>query len=79
MPDEKAGVVGLHGLVGYVRAQRIQSLRDRNPDGLPDNVVAPIAHAHINMRGVISFPLIGLQRALLCLPSSARSDKSLKS
>ena len=33
---------------------------DQNPDGFPDDMVArlaPIAHAHINMRGVISFHL----------------------
>ena len=37
---------------------RIQAFRDENPDELTDKVVAqltPIAHAHINRRGTISF------------------------
>jgi len=40
--------------------QRIQAYRDQNPDELTDEVVArlaPSAHAHINMRGILSFHL----------------------
>ena len=47
---------------------RIQSLRDQNPDGLADNIIvhlAPIGHAHINMRGIISFPLEKAAKGLI--------------
>ena len=53
--------------------QRIQSLRDQNPDGFPDDIVARlarIAHAHINMRGVISFHLDRAAKGLI-VPSKA--------
>ena len=45
----------LTNIVMAWNTKRIQSLRDQNPDGFPDDIVArlaPIAHAHINMRGV---------------------------
>ena len=47
---------------------RIQSFRDQKPDELADNVVAqlaPISHAHINMRGVISFHLEKAAKGLI--------------
>ena len=52
---------------------RIQSLWDRNSDELPDNIVAhlaPIGHAHINMRGIISFPLEKAAKGLIMPPKS---------
>jgi TnpA family transposase len=53
---------------------RIQSFRDQKPDELADNVVAqlaPIAHAHINMRGVISFHLEKAAKGLI-VPSKGQ-------
>ena len=47
---------------------RIQSFRDRKSDELTDNIVAqlaPIGHAHINMRGIISFPLEKAAKGLI--------------
>ena len=53
---------------------RIQSFRDQKPDELADNVVAqlaPISHAHINMRGVISFHLEKAAKGLI-VPSKGQ-------
>jgi TnpA family transposase len=50
---------------------RIQSFREQNPDELTDNVIAhlaPIAHAHINMRGIISFRLEKVAKGLIVPP-----------
>jgi len=50
---------------------RIQALHDQNPDELTDKVVAqlaPIAHAHINMRGIISFRLEKAAKGLIVPP-----------
>ena len=49
-------------------------MRERNPDEFPDSVIthlAPIAHAHINMRGVISFALDRAAKGLI-VPTKAR-------
>jgi TnpA family transposase len=56
---------------------RIQAFRDQNPDELTDTVVAqlaPIAHAHINMRGIISFRLEKAAKGLIVPP--IRPDRS---
>jgi len=56
---------------------RIQAFRDQNPDELTDTVVAqlaPIAHAHINMRGIISFHLEKAAKGLIVPP--IRPDRS---
>ena len=50
-----------------------QSLREQNPDAFSDNVVAqlaPIGHAHINMRGTISFQLEKAAKGLI-VPAKA--------
>ena len=63
----------LTNIVMAWNTQRIQSLRDQNPDGFPDDIVArlaPIAHAHINMRGVISFHLDKAAKGLI-VPAKA--------
>ncbi len=63
----------LTNIVMAWNTQRIQSLRDQNPDGFPDDIVArlaPIAHAHINMRGVISFHLDRAAKGLI-VPAKA--------
>jgi TnpA family transposase len=63
----------LTNIVMTWNTQRIQSLRDQNPDGFPDDIVArlaPIAHAHINMRGVISFHLDRAAKGLI-VPAKA--------
>ena len=54
----------------------------QNPDGLPDEIVAqlaPIAHAHINIRRVISFHLDIAAKGLPCLKKPVHFDKPLKS
>jgi hypothetical protein len=46
---------------------------NRAPDGFPDDIVAelaPIAHAHINMRGVIAFHLDRAAKGLI-VPAKA--------
>ena len=51
---------------------RIQSFRDRKPDELADSVVAqlaPIGYAHINMRGIIAFPLEKAAKGLIVPPT----------
>jgi hypothetical protein len=63
----------LTNIVMAWNTQRIQSFRDQNPDGFPDEIVArlaPIAHAHINMRGVISFHLDRAAKGLI-VPAKA--------
>jgi hypothetical protein len=63
----------LTNIVMAWNTQRIQSLRDQNPDEFPDDIVArlaPIAHAHINMRGVISFHLDRAAKGLI-VPAKA--------
>jgi TnpA family transposase len=50
---------------------RIQAFRNHNPDGLTDSNVAqlaPIGHAHINMRGIISFHLEKAAKGLIVPP-----------
>lgn len=54
--------------------ERIQTQRDQNPDEFPDSVVAhlaPIGHAHINMRGIISFRLEKAAEGLIVPTSSS--------
>ncbi|MFP1133384.1 Tn3 family transposase, partial [Asticcacaulis sp. W401b] len=49
---------------------RIQAFMDANADGIPDNVaskVAPIGHAHVNMRGTMSFRIGEAKKRLLGL------------
>ena len=63
----------LTNIVMAWNTHRIQSLRDQNPDRFPDSAVAqiaPIAHAHINMRGVISFHLDRAAKGLI-VPAKA--------
>jgi TnpA family transposase len=55
---------------------RIQSLLDKKPDEFPDSVashVAPTAHAHINMRGIITFRLERAARGLI-VPARSPAD-----
>ena len=52
---------------------RLQSLRDQKPDEFTDTLIAriaPIAHAHINMRGTISFPLNKAAKGLIVPPKA---------
>ena len=52
---------------------RLQSLRDQKSDEFTDNIIAriaPIAHAHINMRGTISFPLNKAAKGLIVPPKA---------
>jgi TnpA family transposase len=52
---------------------RIQSFWDKNSDGLTDKIIthlAPIAHAHINMRGIISFRLDKVATGLIEPPKA---------
>ena len=63
----------LTNIVMAWNTNRIESARDRNPDEFPDSVIthlAPIAHAHINMRGVISFALDRAAKGLI-VPTKA--------
>lgn len=49
---------------------RIQAYLDANADGIPDKVaskVAPIGHAHVNMRGTMSFRIGEAKKRLLGL------------
>ena len=58
----------LHGHVMTWNTHHIQSVRDQKPDEFPDGTVAqlaPITHAHINMRGVISFHLDRAAKGLI--------------
>lgn len=63
----------LTNIVMAWNTQHIQSLREQNPDEFSDNVVAqlaPIGHAHINMRGTISFQLEKAAKGLI-VPAKA--------
>ena len=65
----------LTNIVMAWNTQHIQSLRDQNPDDFSDNVVAqlaPIAHVHISMRGVISFHLDRAAKGFI-VPAKLRS------
>ena len=75
--EEMQAISGALALLSNVvmawNTHRIQSLRDQKPDELPDSVVAhlaPIGHAHINMRGIISFPLEKAAKGLIVAPRS---------
>ena len=75
--DEMQAISGALALLSNVvmawNTHHIQSLRDKKPDEFPDSVVAhlaPIGHAHINMRGIISFPLEKAAKGLIVPPKS---------
>ena len=58
----------LTNIVMAWNTQHIQSVRDQKPDEFSDRTVAhlaPITHAHINMRGVISFHLDRAAKGLI--------------
>lgn len=60
------------------KVHHIQKAADQNPDAFPDNLVAqiaPIRHAHINMRGVISFDIRKVARGLISPDDNLQSRR----
>ena len=58
----------------------MQILIDQKPDEFPDSVVskvAPISHAHINMRGILSFNLQKAAKGLILSPNRSNPASNL--
>jgi hypothetical protein len=70
--EQLAAISGALSLLANVvmawNTQQMQSLARQSPEQFPDQLlrqVAPIAHAHINMRGTFAFELGPHRKALL--------------
>ena len=81
--DEMAAISGaltlLTNIVMAWNTHNMQNQIDQKPDEFPDNVVAkvaPIAHAHINMRGIVSFNLQKAAKGLVAAPNSPQKTSS---
>jgi hypothetical protein len=70
--EQLAAISGALSLLANIvmawNTQQMQALARRSPEQFPDQLlgqVAPVAHAHINMRGTFAFELGPYRKALL--------------
>lgn len=82
-PEQMIAISGaltlLTNIVMAWNTHHIQARADQHRTIFPDNLVshiAPIGHAHINMRGIISFDFGKARLALLGLPPQAAAGQS---
>ena len=69
----------LTNIVMAWNTSRIQREIDLNPEMFTDQIaakIAPIGYAHINMRGIMTFDLIGVQSRLIELPGRSRGART---
>lgn len=71
-PEQMAAISGALSLLANIlmawNTQRMQAVARQAPEQFPDELlrqIAPVAHAHVNMRGIFTFDLGPHRRALL--------------
>jgi TnpA family transposase len=78
--EQLAAISGSLSLLANIvmawNTQRIQAVARQTPELFPDDILrrtAPVAHAHINMRGIFTFDIGPHRRTLLGRDGAARS------
>jgi Tn3 transposase DDE domain len=81
-PEQMAAISGALSLLANTvmtwNTQRMQAVVRYSPEQFPDELlrqIAPVAHAHVNMRGIFTFDLGGHRSALLGPDRVPRSRK----
>jgi hypothetical protein len=84
--EQLGAISGALSLIANVvmawNTQHIQTIVRQTPEAFPDDVlrqIAPVGHAHINMRGIFTFDISPHRRTLLGPDLSAPAQKTATS